>query len=129
MMMSGRREQGRGSAMVAAALLLLLLSHCEMARAAVYTVGGAAGWTFNVVGWPQGKRFKAGDVLLFKYNPTIHNLVVVSKAGYNTCSVPKGARTYRSGNDRIVLRKGQNFFLCSLPGHCQSGMKIAVNAA
>jgi hypothetical protein len=25
--------------------------------------------------------------------------------------------------------KGQNFFICSFAGHCQSGMKIAVNAA
>jgi hypothetical protein len=56
--------RGRGSAMVVAtALLCMLLLHSEMAHAAVYTVGDAGGWTFNVVGWPKGKRFRAGDIL------------------------------------------------------------------
>ena len=55
--------QGRVSAMVAAALLLLLLSQTELARAATYTVGGTGGWTFNVAGWPKGKSFRAGDTL------------------------------------------------------------------
>ncbi|KAK6156947.1 hypothetical protein DH2020_011195 [Rehmannia glutinosa] len=49
---------------------------CEVAEAAIYTVGGGGGWTFNVAAWPKGKPFKAGDTL----------------------------------------------------GHCQSGMKIAINA-
>lgn len=55
--------QGRVSAMIAAALLLLLLSQTELARAATYTVGGAGGWTFNIAGWPKGKSFRAGDTL------------------------------------------------------------------
>nr|GMC83612.1 basic blue protein-like [Ipomoea batatas] len=124
------RREGRGSAVIvcAAAVLCLLLLHSEVAQAAVYNVGGAGGWTFNVSGWPKGKRFRAGDVLAFNYGPSYHNVVAVGKAGYNNCRPPRGAKTYQTGKDRIKLVKGQNFFICSFPGHCESGMKIAVTA-
>lgn len=56
--------QGGGSAVQGVALLLLLcLIHCKVAESATYVVGGSSGWTFNSVGWPNGKRFRAGDVL------------------------------------------------------------------
>ena len=55
--------QGRGSAIVVSVLLLGMLLHCGNVLAATYTVGDAGGWTFNVVGWPNGKTFRAGDVL------------------------------------------------------------------
>lgn len=44
-------------------VLWLLLLHFEMGSAATYTVGGSSGWTFNVSGWPKGKRFRAGDII------------------------------------------------------------------
>ncbi|KAA8545538.1 hypothetical protein F0562_020322 [Nyssa sinensis] len=126
-------SQGKGSAIVAPAmvlcLLLLLVLHCEVAQAATYTVGGSGGWTFNLVGWPKGKRFRAGDILVFNYSPSIHNVVAVNKAGYNSCKTPSGAKVYRTGKDQIKLVKGQNFFICNFPGHCASGMKIAITAA
>ncbi|XP_061365808.1 basic blue protein-like [Gastrolobium bilobum] len=119
---------GRGIAMVALALSLCLLLHCEMAHAATYTVGDANGWTFNTLSWPKGKRFRAGDTLVFNYSPGTHNVVAVDKAGYNTCNTPKGARVYNSGSDQIKLVKGQNYFICNFAGHCESGTKIAINA-
>jgi len=54
---------GRGSAVVLLISLCFLLLHSQMAHAATYTVGGSGGWTFNTVGWPNGKRFRAGDTL------------------------------------------------------------------
>ncbi|TKY60175.1 Basic blue protein [Spatholobus suberectus] len=118
---------GRGSAMVL--LLCFLVLHSEMARAATYTVGDSGGWTFNTVGWPKGKRFRAGDTLVFNYSPGAHNVVVVNKAGYDSCKTPRGAKVYRSGKDQIRLARGQNYFICNYVGHCESGMKIAINAA
>ncbi|XP_042431721.1 basic blue protein-like [Zingiber officinale] len=108
-------------------LCLLLLAHT--ADAATYTVGDSGGWTFNMASWTRGKRFRAGDVLVFRYSRSVHNVVPVSAAGYNGCSAPRGSRTYNSGNDRITLARGRNYFICSIAGHCQSGMKIAVVAA
>ena len=63
---------------------------------------------------------------MFNYNPSVHNVVAVSAAGYSRCSAP---RVYTSWKDRITLGRGTNYFICSFAGHCQSGMKIAVTAA
>ncbi|URE46628.1 Basic blue protein [Musa troglodytarum] len=121
--------QGRGSAVALGLALLCLLIHSEIANAATYVVGDSGGWTFNVAGWPSGKRFRAGDVLVFRYNPSDHNVVAVTAAGYGGCSAPRGSRVYTSGNDRITLARGTRYFICSFAGHCQAGMKIAVTAA
>jgi hypothetical protein len=67
--------------------------------------------------------------VVFRYTPSAHNLVPVDAAGYRSCRAPRGARVFRSGNDRVTLRRGTNYFICSFPGHCQSGMKISINAA
>ncbi|KAF5955145.1 hypothetical protein HYC85_008001 [Camellia sinensis] len=96
---------------------------------ATYTVGGAGGWTFNLSNWPKGKSFKAGDVLVFNYDPTAHNVVAVDRGGYGSCTTPASAKVYKTGMDRISLAKGPNYFICNFAGHCQSGMKIAVNAS
>ncbi|KAA0039078.1 hypothetical protein IC582_013415 [Cucumis melo] len=122
--------EGRGSAMVCVVMVcvLLMLQYSQMAHAAVYTVGGAQGWTFNVASWPKGKRFRAGDTLVFNYSPSAHNVVGVNRLGYSRCTTPRGSKVFQTGKDQIKLVKGQNFFICSLPGHCQGGMKIAVNA-
>ncbi|KAM7478906.1 hypothetical protein LguiA_027119 [Lonicera macranthoides] len=122
-------SQGRGSAVAAVMMVCLVVAlHYEVVEAATYTVGGAGGWTFNVATWPKGKRFRAGDTLVFNYNPTVHNVIAVNKAGYGSCVAPRGAKVYKTGKDQIKLVKGTNFFICGFAGHCQSGMKIAVNA-
>ncbi|CAK9318090.1 unnamed protein product [Citrullus colocynthis] len=121
--------EGRGSAVVGAVVVcFLMLQYSQMVHAAVYTVGGAQGWTFNVASWPKGKRFRAGDTLVFNYSPSAHNVVAVNRSGYNRCITPRGSKVFLTGKDRIKLVKGQNFFICNLPGHCQNGMKIAVTA-
>ncbi|KAK4563315.1 hypothetical protein RGQ29_005715 [Quercus rubra] len=57
-------SQGRGNAIAVSVLLMGMLLRCGNVWAATYTVGDAAGWSFNVVGWPNGKTFRAGDVLV-----------------------------------------------------------------
>uniref|UniRef100_A0A2N9FFS4 Basic blue protein n=1 Tax=Fagus sylvatica TaxID=28930 RepID=A0A2N9FFS4_FAGSY len=90
---------------------------------ATYTVGDSGGWTFNTDSWPKGKRFRAGDVLIFNYDSTTHNVVAVDRAGYSSCTAPAGAKVYNTGKDQIKLGKGQNYFICNFSGHCASGMK------
>lgn len=67
-------------------------------------------------------------VAVFNYASGAHNVVAVNKAGYSSCRTPRGAKVYNKGGDRIKLVKGQNYFICNFPGHCESGMKIAVSA-
>ncbi|KAJ8754820.1 hypothetical protein K2173_015332 [Erythroxylum novogranatense] len=119
----------RGSAMLAIALLCVLLFRFQICHAATYNVGGSSNWSFNVAGWPAGQSFKAGDVLVFNYSANSHNVVVVNKAGYDSCNTPPGSKIYTSGKDQITLAKGQNYFICNFPGHCEANMKIAINAA
>ncbi|XP_021771450.1 basic blue protein-like [Chenopodium quinoa] len=124
--------QGSGSvrlSMVFVVGILCFLTLTKPTFGAIYTVGGAGGWTFNVNTWTNGKSFKAGDVLAFNYDKTTHNVVSVNKRDYDSCTSPKGAKVYQTGKDRIKLAKGQNYFICSLPGHCPAGVKIAISAA
>ncbi|XP_043693890.1 basic blue protein-like [Telopea speciosissima] len=109
--------------------LLCFIIQCEIAQAKSYIVGGVTGWTFEVESWPKGKKFMAGDVLVFKFLPTAHNVVKVNHWGYRNCTVPKGSFITSTGNDHIKLRKGNNFFICNLPGHCLNGMRMAVYAS
>ncbi|XP_039832657.1 basic blue protein-like [Panicum virgatum] len=94
-----------------------------------YYVGDSNGWSFGSPSWPNGKHFHAGDTLVFRYVPWIHNVVAVDEDGYNGCTTPPGSRTYTSGNDRVTLARGDTFFLCTRYGHCNLGMKLVVYAA
>ncbi|XP_020086750.1 basic blue protein-like [Ananas comosus] len=125
--------QGRSSSVAQAMATLLLALLCLLlnsgvSNAATYTVGGSNGWAVGVTSWPNGKKFQAGDVLVFNYSPSTHNVVQVGAAGYSGCSAPSGAKVFNSGSDRVTLSSGTTYFICSLASHCQSGMKLAVTA-
>lgn len=130
--------RGRGSACNGAAVLgaaaavvivgFLVMSAAPLAEAARYTVGDSSGWRFYAEGWAKGKTFRAGDVLEFKYNAVVHDVAAVDLAAYRSCTVPKGVRKMRSGRDKVTLRKGTHYFICTEPGHCKAGMKLAVRA-
>ncbi|XVF32221.1 hypothetical protein REPUB_Repub17cG0062700 [Reevesia pubescens] len=126
-------HQGRCSArqvlVLACTLILLLLFQFEITEAKTFTVGETSGWSFNVQSWAKGKMFKAGDALVLSYDPTLHNVAVVDMDGYNNCSASPSSKVYSSGNDAIKLSKGRNYFICSIPGHCDGGLKIAVDAS
>ncbi|URE10998.1 Basic blue protein [Musa troglodytarum] len=59
--------EGRTFIAALALICLCLFYHLEITAATEFTVGDSAGWSFNVENWPNGKSFKAGDVLVFKY--------------------------------------------------------------
>ncbi|TVU45437.1 hypothetical protein EJB05_04924 [Eragrostis curvula] len=97
--------------------------------ATTYYVGDGSGWSFSSASWPNGKQFHAGDVLVFRYIPWMHNVVAVDEDGFNGCTTPPGSRTYTSGSDSVRLAKGNNYFICTRFGHCNLGMKLVVYAA
>ncbi|KAL8462467.1 hypothetical protein ACS0TY_032676 [Phlomoides rotata] len=111
--------------------MMSLLVQSHVSYAATYTVGDSGGWRVNVAGWVKGKNFKAGDILLFNYSPVHHNVVIVDKADYDSCTPPTPGSTaiYNSGHDHISLVKGGNYFISSYPGDCKNRMKIAANVA
>ncbi|KAJ3694806.1 hypothetical protein LUZ60_000183 [Juncus effusus] len=125
--------KGRGSAnngfTVGFLTIIFLLVSTHLAEAGVYQVGDNGGWNFNSAAWANGKKFKAGDQLVFNYNRLVHNVVSVNSSGFKKCKAPKKySKVYKSGSDQITLRRGINYFICSVPGHCKAGMKIAIRA-
>lgn len=67
-------------------------------------------------------------VAAFTYSPELHDVVEVSKAGYDACSSANNISASRSGNDVVALTApGTRYFLCGLTGHCDSGMKIRID--
>ncbi|XP_009803052.1 basic blue protein-like [Nicotiana sylvestris] len=107
-------------------VMFLALFTIQITNAAIYNVGDGNGWTFGVSNWPNGKNFKAGDVLVFKYPKGVHNVVIVNKANYGSCNA--SGKILSSGNDRVTLGKGTYYFICGIPGHCNGGQKISVTA-
>ncbi|KAK8921392.1 hypothetical protein KSP39_PZI020566 [Platanthera zijinensis] len=96
-----------------------------------YVVGDSKGWNwgFNGANWVKGKKFKAGDILVFRYNPAAHYVVKVNIDGYKSCSVVRDGLVYLSGNDRVKLTKGTNYFICTNSNYCAvGGMKLFVMA-
>ncbi|KAL8205847.1 hypothetical protein R6Q57_009398 [Mikania cordata] len=123
--------KGRGGAVVTIVVLcqLVMVLQCELGLAASYVVGGSIGWKYGVMGWENGKQFKAGDVLVFNYEHGKHNVVAVNKNGYDSCkTLPNDAKVHTSGHDNITLVRGQNSFICNFPSHCGMGMKIHIVA-
>ncbi|GJM96363.1 hypothetical protein PR202_ga13190 [Eleusine coracana subsp. coracana] len=124
---------GRGSASARRAIAVafaVAICCCTLSDAATtYYVGDGSGWSFSSASWPNGKQFHAGDILVFRYIPWIHNVVAVDEDGYNGCTTPPGSRTYTSGSDSVRLARGNNYFICTRFGHCNLGMKLVVNAA
>jgi len=108
-------------------IIICVLQCVHLVEGATYVVGGSQGWNLQSQSWALGKKFKAGDILVFNYDPSAHNLAVVNAAAYRSCSTA-GSRPLASGSDKVTLSKGGNYFICSSPSHCTAGMKMAVIA-
>ncbi|KAI8574533.1 hypothetical protein RHMOL_Rhmol01G0362300 [Rhododendron molle] len=64
---------------------------------------------------------------LFQYNKQFQNVVRVTHKNFNACNATTQYRTLSTGNDSFVIpRQGHFYFICSLPGHCQSGQKVDI---
>ncbi|KAF0924528.1 hypothetical protein E2562_010173 [Oryza meyeriana var. granulata] len=118
--------------MAAKALLLVAMASAMLGTAlgATYTVGAPRGsWDLstNYVQWVSNISFRIGDQIVFKYSPSAHDVVEVSKADYDSCSSSSPVTTFNSGDDTIPLAAaGTRYFICSFNGHCAGGMKVAI---
>uniref|UniRef100_A0A7N0TFH8 Phytocyanin domain-containing protein n=1 Tax=Kalanchoe fedtschenkoi TaxID=63787 RepID=A0A7N0TFH8_KALFE len=100
-----------------------------VAKAETYTVGDTDGWSSGVeyTAWVSGKSFKVGDNLVFRYLPN-HDVLEVSKADYDSCSPDSPINSDNSGSTTISLKSiGKRYFICGTIGHCDQGMKLAVD--
>ena len=66
-------------------------------------------------------------VAVFSYSPA-HDVVEVSKADYDACTASKVVARYTGGKTTVKLTTaGKRYFICSITGHCDAGMKVEVN--
>ncbi|KAL5664223.1 hypothetical protein ACJX0J_024331, partial [Zea mays] len=73
----------------------------------------------------------------FQYVSTQHNVYEVTEEVYRSCDTAGGdgdgdgvRAKYTSGYDRVVLAEARGYwFICDVPGHCQGGMRVAVNVS
>ncbi|XVF54885.1 hypothetical protein PTKIN_Ptkin05aG0216600 [Pterospermum kingtungense] len=113
-------------------LLCVLAIFCLIlpSDAAMYVVGGTSGWDIStdIDSWASDKIFNVGDVLLFQYS-SYHNVIEVTKQGFETCNTTDTLRTFFSnGNTTVTLSKaGSRYFVCGSKLHCLGGMKLRVN--
>ncbi|KAL8515245.1 hypothetical protein ACS0TY_014093 [Phlomoides rotata] len=104
----------------------------RVSNGGVYKVGDSAGWTtignVDYKAWAVAKNFQIGDIIVFEYNPQFHNVMQVIHSQYKACNVSSPITTHTTGNDSITITtSGHHFFLCGVPGHCQSGQKVDIN--
>ncbi|XP_049410685.1 basic blue protein-like [Solanum stenotomum] len=112
---------------VAFAVMLCILLQTNISKADTFLAGDANGWGFKLNGWPNGKTFKTGDVIEFKYPAGAHNVVKVDQAGFDSCN-GAGGQAFTSGDDKITLTQGTSYFICTIGPHCANGIKAAVTA-
>ncbi|KAH7514059.1 hypothetical protein FEM48_Zijuj11G0048300 [Ziziphus jujuba var. spinosa] len=89
-----------------------------------FVVGDDKGWTvnFDYQSWAQGKVFRVGDTLVFKYPQGAHNVLRVNGTGFQQCQAPEGTEALTSGNDVITLATpGRKWYICGVSRHCEVG--------
>ncbi|XP_061364252.1 blue copper protein-like [Gastrolobium bilobum] len=114
------------------AFILVLFLAINMAlpttRAAIHTVGDTTGWTIGAdySTWASNLTFVVGDSLVFNYEDD-HTVDEVKESDYKTCTWGNSMSTDSSGTTTVALKTaGTHYFICGIPGHCESGMKLAV---
>ncbi|XP_059290373.1 mavicyanin-like [Lycium ferocissimum] len=108
-------------------LLVVVMATLGSTMAVVYQVGDSVGWTFNYnyEQWASSKNFQLGDVLVFNYNPQLHNVRQVNKTSFDSCTDHDPVASFYTGSDSLTLMTpGEYYFLCDIPGHCASGLKF-----
>ncbi|KAL6658856.1 hypothetical protein ACP70R_002896 [Stipagrostis hirtigluma subsp. patula] len=121
----------RALVLVAMAAVAAVLEAATVVAATAYTVGAPDGlWDLqtNYAEWVAARTFHPGDTITFTYSAELHDVVEVTKGGYDACSSMNNISAFRTGNDVVALTAvGTRYFLCGLTGHCDSGMKIRVD--
>ncbi|CAN8247704.1 unnamed protein product [Cochlearia groenlandica] len=95
-----------------------------------HTIGGPNGWTIgaSLATWSAGQTFVVGDNLVFAYPAAFHDVVEVTKPEFDSCQAVKPLITFANGNSIVPLTSpGKRYFICGMPGHCSTGMKLEVN--
>ncbi|KAL2643875.1 hypothetical protein R1flu_011462 [Riccia fluitans] len=122
---SPTQRKSRVSASAVLALLCVAVLVDRAHAATTVNVGGSSGYNYRT--WASTTRVKPWDSLFFKYDPRLHNVLLVSKADFDACRTTAPWAKYSSGKDYIKFSKSGTYYLiCGVARHCAAGMKVAV---
>ncbi|KAJ4801618.1 Early nodulin-like protein 1 [Rhynchospora pubera] len=113
-------------ALVAIAELAMSEKTCS-----ICTVGAPGGsWNLqtNLTHWSESNIFYPGDVLIFSYNSSQHNVLEVTKSDFDSCTATNPIAAHTDGSGVINLSAvGTRYFICGFTGHCAAGQKVQIN--
>ncbi|KAJ9163087.1 hypothetical protein P3X46_022797 [Hevea brasiliensis] len=103
------------------------------AEAAVFVVGDTFGWQIPTnstfySSWASSHNFSVGDTLLFNFTTGVHDVANVTLDAYTNCNASNTLTVINTGPANVPLTAtGMHYYICTFPGHCSSGQKLAVN--
>ncbi|PON54735.1 Blue (type 1) copper protein, binding site [Trema orientale] len=103
------------------------------AVATTFFVGDSTNWVIPsspnfYSNWAANKTFKIGDILVFNFVSTQHNVAEVTKANYDACNGASPISIQTSSPVNITLQKaGEHYYICTVGSHCSAGQKLDIN--
>lgn len=134
-------------------LIVALLVLIGLSEATLYKVGDNQGWKWgvNYTEWSASETFYVGDTIgmdetylllfflnisdcryiicavVFNYGRGSENVLQVTHKAFRDCNSDNPIRAFHTGKDVFVLENRSHlFFICGLPGHCESGQKVDI---
>ncbi|KAK2397541.1 blue copper protein [Trifolium repens] len=118
------------------AALVIVANLIHESVATTYIVGDTIGWTIPpnndsqfYVNWASDKTFTIGDTLVFNYETGKHRVENVTKSGFDRCNIGTiPLLLFTNSTERVILdQTGQQYFICTIAGHCSAGQKLSIN--
>ncbi|XP_044471417.1 umecyanin-like [Mangifera indica] len=113
--------------------LVLSAAMLQVTYAEDYTVGDSTGWvrpsdsTFYT-NWAADKVFHINDTLAFDFTTGAHDVAIVTKDAYDSCSTTNPTQLFQTGPVTLTLNStGEHYYICTITGHCSAGQKLAIN--
>ncbi|CAH8306693.1 unnamed protein product [Eruca vesicaria subsp. sativa] len=108
-------------------LVLIFFYMVSSATSATLTVNWSLGTDYTPLA--SAKTFAVGDTIVFSYSAG-HTVDEVSENDYKSCTLGNSITSDSSGTTTIALQTtGPRYFICGIPGHCSTGMKLALTVA
>ncbi|XP_051150164.1 blue copper protein-like [Andrographis paniculata] len=103
--------------------------------ARTHTVGDGLGWIVPPGGaaayqtWARNINFGVGDTLVFNFGNGRHDVLEVTRAEFDSCTVSTTTtRPITSAPARVpITTSGDHYYICTFPQHCSLGQKLAIN--
>ncbi|WOK94620.1 uclacyanin-3-like [Canna indica] len=113
--------------------VVLLSVVAPFVKAADFIIGDDSGWIpdFNYTAWVEGKHFRVGDNIIFKYTEGVHNVIPVGGAAFKACNASGATNNvFSSGNDVMPLNTaGRKWYICGKGNHCERGQKLVITVS